>query len=210
MTNQIKIQLFFCKFQKNFTHFRRKKFAAKNVAILCILRYTVTQRGAGALPNGGRECRCMKRFIDRTLVEYLIVGILNFILCTGIMFLLFNLWGVSTHLAPLVNYGLGSVNWYLSCKFIVFRERQSTGQQLLRFVTEVLICYLVSYYVIARPCAALLLRSERVSELFAFGGAEKVRGNCEMTVGAFSYAILNYFGQRYFVFNRRFEHHHKK
>ena len=96
----------------------------------------------------------MKRFIDRTLVEYLIVGILNFILCTGIMFLLFNLWGVSTHLAPLVNYGLGSVNWYLSCKFIVFRERQSTGQQLLRFVAEVLSCYLVSYYVIARPCAA--------------------------------------------------------
>ena len=61
---------------------------AKNVAILCILRYTVTQRGAGALPNGGKECRCMKRFIDRTLIEYLIVGILNFILCTGIMFLL--------------------------------------------------------------------------------------------------------------------------
>lgn len=151
----------------------------------------------------------MKRFIDRTLIEYLIVGILNFILCTGIMFLLFNLWGVSTHLAPLVNYGLGSVIWYLSCKFIVFRERQSTGQQLLRFVAEVLICYLVSYYVIARPCAALLVRSEWVSELFAFGGAEKVRGNCGMTVGSFSYAILNYFGQRYFVFNCRFEHHHK-
>lgn len=147
----------------------------------------------------------MKKHIDRTLPVYLTVGILNFLLCTGIMFVLFNLCGVSSHLAPLVNYGLGSTIWYFACKYIVFPGRGSGGQQLLRFVLWVPVCYLVSYYMIARHCAALLLRSERAARLFSFGGAVKIQGNCQMTLGAAAYAILNYFGQRFFVFRSRTE-----
>lgn len=212
MTNEIKIQHFFCKFQKNFTHFREKIFCPpigrKNVAFPRILRYTVTHRAAGAssFPTEAG----MKKLIDRTLIVYLIVGILNFILCTGIMFVLFNLCGVSSHLAPLVNYGLGSTIWYLACKYIVFPGRRSTGQQLLRFVFWVLICYLISYYIIARPCAKLLLQSERFLQLFSFGGAVKTQGNCQMTLGAAAYAILNYFGQRFFVFNSRLDRPHHR
>ena len=149
--------------------------------------------------------------VDRTLVYYVIIGILNFIICTAIMFLLFNVCGFSDHVAPLFNYGLGSVIWYLSCKYLLFRGHASTWQQLLRFVIEVLVCYAVSYYVAAPLLANVLLRSESVRDLFSFGGteAEMIEGNCEMTLGAIFYAILNYFGQRYFVFSDRFEHHRK-
>ena len=47
-----------------------------------------------------------------------------------------------------------------------------------------------------------------VREFFSFGGnsQEMISGNCEMTIGAFTYALLNYFGQRYFVFSDRFDH----
>lgn len=152
----------------------------------------------------------LRKVVDRTLVLYLVIGILNFILCTAIMFLLFNKCGFSEHLAPLVNYGLGSVIWYLSCKYILFRGHQSTVQQLLRFAAEVAACYFVSYYIIARPCAQLALRSETMLRLFSFGGDGKTEGNCEMTIGAIAYALLNYFGQRYFVFSDRFEHHREQ
>ena len=149
----------------------------------------------------------LKRMVDRTLFYYLIIGILNYIVCTGIMFVLFNLCGFSDHIAPLFNYGLGSVIWYLSCRYILFRGKQSSWQRIVRFIIEVIVCYLISYYVIAPLAARALLRIPSIRHFFSFGGSEEemVRGNCEMAVGALAYAFLNYFGQRYFVFSGRFE-----
>lgn len=149
-------------------------------------------------------------FVDRTLVLYLILGILNFIVCTVLMFLLFNKWDFSEHLAPVVNYGLGSLLWYLSCRFVLFREQKTSLRQILRFILEVLACYLISYYLIAPPISRLLLLSPSVQRFFAeFGGVGKLTGNCEMSVGVIVYAFLNYFGQRYYVFSRRFDHRKK-
>ena len=45
----------------------------------------------------------LKKMIDKTLALYLLVGVLNFIVCTGIMFLLYNVADVSKHFAPIVN-----------------------------------------------------------------------------------------------------------
>lgn len=152
----------------------------------------------------------LKRLVNRIFIRYLIVGILNFIVCTALMFLLFNFCGFSEHIAPLVNYGLGSLIWYLACRFLLFPQQRTSLQQLLRFGVEVLVCYLISYYAVAPWLSGLLLRSESVRGFFSFGGSEMemIRGNCEMTVGALVYALLNYFGQRYFVFTNRFEYHH--
>lgn len=149
----------------------------------------------------------IKKLIDRTLILYLVVGVLNFLVCTALMFFLFNVCGVSEHIAPLVNYGLGSLIWYLACRFFLFPENPTTLRQLLRFAVDVLVCYLISYYIVAPLFTPLLLRAERIESFFSFGGdtAEMITGNCQMTVGALSYAILNYFGQRYYVFSNRFE-----
>lgn len=152
----------------------------------------------------------IRRFVDKILLIYLTVGVVNFIVCTYLMFILYNGLHVSEHLAPVVNYGLGSVIWYVSCRYLVFRGRPFTFQQVLRFLVEILICYGVSYYLIAPLLAGLVLQWESALNFFDFGGAEKIAGNCEMTIGAIVYAVLNYFGQRYFVFSRRFELSYKK
>ncbi len=147
----------------------------------------------------------LKRLLDRTFITYLIVGVLNFIVCNFLMFLLYNRFHVSEHLAPVVNYGLGSVIWFLSSRYLIFRDWHTTPGLLLRFALEVLVCYGLSYYIVAPLARELLLRGESVMRFFSFGGEAKIAGNCAMTVGMFSYAVLNYFGQRYFVFNRRFQ-----
>lgn len=149
----------------------------------------------------------LKKLVDRTLVLYLLVGVLNFILCTALMFFLFNVCGFSEHVAPLVNYGLGSLIWYLACRWWLFREQRTTLRQILRFLIDVLVCYALSYYLIAPLLSPLLLRSSAVENFFSFGGdtAEMVTGNCEMAIGSVAYAIINYFGQRYYVFSGRFE-----
>ena len=67
----------------------------------------------------------LKKMIDKTLALYLLVGVLNFIVCTGIMFLLYNVADVSKHFAPIVNYGLGSIIWYLSCNYLLSSGRMS-------------------------------------------------------------------------------------
>ena len=152
----------------------------------------------------------IKTMVDRTLLNYIIIGVLNFIICTGIMFVLFNMCGFSEHIAPIVNYALGSLIWYLACHYILFRDSKATWQVKFRFVIEVLVCYLVSYYVVAQPVSNWLLRYSSVQAIFDFGGVDKISGNCEMTVGVIVYAIMNYFGQRYFVFTERFEYHRKQ
>lgn len=149
----------------------------------------------------------VKKMVDRTLVLYLIVGVLNFIFCTALMFFLFNVCGVSEHVAPIINYGLGSLIWYLGCEYIVFPGHPHTMQLVIRFAVEVVICYVISYYMIAQPLAGWALQYDTVYDMFTFGGGAKVEANCEMAIGALVYAILNYFGQRFFVFNERFEYH---
>lgn len=154
----------------------------------------------------------IKKVVDRTLVYYLIVGVLNFLICTGLMFLLFNVCGFSDHVAPLFNYGLGSLIWYLACRYLLFPGQGSTWQQILRFLAEVIVCYAISYYIVAPLLSDVLLKSRSVKDFFSFGGCEMdmIEGNCQMTIGAIAYAIINYFGQRYFVFTQRFEHHRKQ
>lgn len=149
--------------------------------------------------------RTVRKFVDRTLIHYVIVGVANFLICTSIMFLLFNLCGVSEHVAPIVNYGMGSLIWFLACRFILFKGHPTTLKRVLLFAVEVLVCYLLSYYVIAPLTAKLLLKWDFASWLFRFGGADKLQANCEMGIGALAYALINYFGQRYIVFSDRFE-----
>ena len=148
--------------------------------------------------------RTVKKFVDRTLLLYVVVGVANFIICTSIMFVLFNLFDVSEHVAPVINYGLGSIIWFLSCHFILFKGHSTTFTRVALFLTEVLVCYLLSYYLIAPLVAKLLLKWDFARWLFHFGGADKLLANCEMGIGALSYALINYFGQRYIVFSDRF------
>ena len=152
----------------------------------------------------------IRKMVDRTFVIYLVVGVSNYIFCTGLMFFLFNAWGVSEHVAPLINYGLGSLISFFGSKYLIFPEAKSGIQQYLRFALEVLICYGVSYYLLAPLVAKLLLQYETVYSLFTFGGGAKVEANCEMAACSILYAILNYFGQRYFVFTDRFEYHREQ
>ncbi len=149
----------------------------------------------------------IRKMVDRTFMIYVVVGVSNFIFCTSLMFFLFNVCGVNEHVAPLVNYGLGSLIWFLGCKYLIFPGVRSGVQQAIRFGIEVLICYAISYYLIAPFTADFLLEHEEIYEWFTFGGGAKVTANCEMAVGVLAYALLNYFGQRYFVFTDRFEYH---
>lgn len=154
----------------------------------------------------------LRKVVDRTLIYYVIIGILNFILCTALMFFLFNVCSVSDELSSLINYVLGSVIWYVACKYILFPKRKTTWELIVRFLLEVAICYLVSFHLLAPIISDVLLRFREVWEFvgsIGIEGADMIEGNLQMTLGVVIYAVLNYFGQRYFVFTSRFDIHHR-
>lgn len=153
----------------------------------------------------------MRKVFDKAFVIYCIIGILNFIVCTSIMFLLYNLGVCNENMSALVNYALGGVIWYFGCLKLVFPGQKQSVGLVVRFVLEIMLCYVVSYLLLA----PLVFRA--LSEIDGFRTAitflthmpeEQFAGNCNMAIGALLYAILNYFGQRYFVFHPF--HRHKK
>lgn len=146
----------------------------------------------------------MKKIFDKSFVMYCIVGVLNFIVCTAIMFLLYNLGICSEDVAPLVNYGLGGIIWYVANLTLVFPGQKQTPGLVLRFILEIAVCYVICYYLLAPPLYQLLAQSAWFQNAISFLmhlPADQVEANCTMALGAILYAILNYFGQRFFVFH---------
>ena len=94
----------------------------------------------------------LKKMIDKTLALYLLVGVLNFIVCTGIMFLLYNVADVSKHFAPIVNYGLGSIIWYLSCNYLLFPGHKTTCCALCWTLLCAICCRIISSGRMSRAC----------------------------------------------------------
>lgn len=134
----------------------------------------------------------LRKLFDRTLWKFLLVGAANTLVGTGIMFLLYNLLGVSYWLSSAANYVCGSILSYFLNKRFTFRSRETGWKPVLRFTVQILVCYLLAYG-IAKPLAL---------RVFA-GMGVKTQENLAMLAGAGLFVVFNYLGQRFFTFRNR-------
>lgn len=150
----------------------------------------------------------MKRFFDKALLLYCITGFLNYVLCNSIMFVLYNLGLANMGVSSLVNYTLGGFVWYYACYKFVFPGRKHNATLVSRFIAEIMVCYLVSYYFVAPLLLHFALYSGIISGtmLSHHGLSSQAAGNYTMAIGSVTYSILNYFGQRFFVFSTPHSH----
>lgn len=132
----------------------------------------------------------MKNVFDKKLIFYCLLGFANYVICTGLMFLLYNLGICDDHVAPLINYGLGGIIWYFGNVKLVFKQKQ-TPALVIRFILEIIVCYLLCYYILSPRICRLFVRKL---------ASTAAKDNIRMAVGSVVYAIVNYFGQRFFVF----------
>lgn len=132
----------------------------------------------------------VKRVLDKTLFKFVIVGIINTLLGMAIMFGLYNLAGVPYWISTAANYVIVSfLSFYLNKRF-TFRHEGNVIQSGLRFALNIGVCYLLAYGA-AKPWAMLML-----------GGQElRFQENIAMLVGMCLFTLLNYLGQRLFVFS---------
>ena len=130
--------------------------------------------------------------IDKTVLKFLLTGILNTLIGTGIMFLLYNLARCSYWVSSAANYLVGGIVSFFLNKYFTFQNKTWEWAQTAKFVLSVAVCWLVGYG-LAKPLVLYLLR----------GCTVKLQENAAMLVGMCLYTALNYFMQRFFAFAKK-------
>ena len=133
----------------------------------------------------------IKKWLDFTTIKFIIVGITNTVVGTSVMFILYNVFSVGYWMSSAANYIIGSIVSYFLNKYFTFRNREKSFKQIILFVINISLCYLITYG-IAKPMVAFILNQYN----------EKIQGNISMLVGMGLFVILNYFGQRLVVFRQ--------
>ena len=127
--------------------------------------------------------------IDAKTIKFGVVGIINTIFGTAIMFGLYNLAGCSYWVSSAANYFFGSILSYFLNKNFTFQNKDSVRKTIPKFVVNILVCYLLAYG-IAKPAVLALLQ----------GCSVTLQENVAMVVGMCLFVVFNYCGQRYFAF----------
>lgn len=118
-----------------------------------------------------------------------IVGVLNTIIGTTVMFLLYNVVGCNYWISSGMNYIVGSVFSYFVNKHFTFQIKNNSKEYVLKFIVNISICYFIAYGT-ARPIIELSLKEID----------KNIGENIAMIVGMVFFVFLNFFGQKYFVF----------
>lgn len=128
-------------------------------------------------------------FFDAKLIKFLMVGVLNTLVGTAIMFGLYNFAGCNYWISSAANYVVGSILSYFLNKYFTFQNKKRSWRIVVKFILNVLVCYLIAYG-IAKPMVLHLLSRQ----------PQKFQENIAMLVGMVLFTLLNYTGQRFFAF----------
>ncbi len=141
----------------------------------------------------------LKKLLDPTFFRFLLVGIVNTLVGTAIMFGLYNvaglyLWGDAGYwISSAANYVVGSVVSYFLNKHFTFRNTETGGKVVIRFVVNIAVCWVLAYG-IAQPVTELVLGGILNAQMV---------GNLSMFCGMVLFVMLNYLGQRFFAFREK-------
>lgn len=110
------------------------------------------------------------------------------------MFALYNIFNVSYWISSICNYVAGGICSYFLNKYFTFQNKQKSFKQVLFFILNLAVCYLIAY-IGAKNLIEFLLSSTSLSK--------KLKGNIALFTGMILYTGLNYIGQRIFVFSEK-------
>ncbi len=134
-----------------------------------------------------------RRFFDATFLKYVIINLSVSAVGTGLMYLLYNAFNVSYWASSVTNQVFDAVVVFFLDKRFAFNVREWTAKLVVLYIVNTAVCYAIAYGTIARPLSRLAFTGMGVT------GHE----NMAMLVGVIAYKILDYFGQRFFVFKKK-------
>ncbi len=133
--------------------------------------------------------KLLSKLFDRTFWKFILVGVVNTLVGTTIMFVFYNVFHFSYWVSSASNYFFGSILSYILNRLFTFRSTAATAKTLPYFVVNISLCYLLAYG-LAKPAVRYVLS----------GYPRQIQENAAMLVGMCLFVGLNYIGQRFFVF----------
>lgn len=134
------------------------------------------------------------------VIHFGMVGVINTLMGWGIMALLYNLIHMNYWLSSGISYFIGSVFSYHANAKLTFKVEERDRWLPWRFAINIIVCYLVSFSV-AKPLVAGLIE---LTGLAKGGGlSQALFENIAMIFGMGIFIVMNFFGQKLFVFKTR-------
>lgn len=127
--------------------------------------------------------------VDLKTAKFIIVGIVNTLIGSAIMFTLYNVFHMNYWFSSASNYVIGSMFSYIFNKNWTFNNKDNSKKTVPLFILNIIVCYILAYG-IAKPLTGYLLMNE----------ASIIKDNISMIMGIVLFTGFNYLGQRYFVF----------
>ena len=126
--------------------------------------------------------------------RFVLVGIMNTIIGTSVMFIAYNLFGMGYWISSALNYIIGSIFSYFANKYFTFKAEKKSKKEIAKFIINIVVCYFLAYGV-AKPTINLLLGK--------FSLSISILEQVGMLLGMCIFIVLNYCGQKFFVFTSK-------
>ena len=138
--------------------------------------------------------KMMKKILNMEQSRFVIVGIMNTIIGVVAMFVAYNVFHLGYWISSACDYIIGSIFSYFANKYFTFKSDRKSGKEVIRFIVNIVVCYFLAYGV-AQPFMNILLGNMNVSV--------SVFEQLSMILGMCIFIVLNYFGQKFFVFKKK-------
>ena len=136
--------------------------------------------------------RILLSFFDATFLKFMLVGVVNTLVGTAVMFFCFNVLAWSYWVSSALNYIIGSIVSYGLNKRFTFQQKGHDWHTVWKFIVNVSVCYVLAYG-LAKPFVAWMLS----------GLSSNIQGNAALFVGMVLFVGFNYIGQRFWAFSTR-------
>ena len=150
------------------------------------------------------------KIFDKTFLLYVVLGLLNYGVCNLIMLILYNSFRVERTPSLIIEFVLQTGISFVLNRYVTFRGLKISKYWPLKFVVSIGLSYLLAkvllldvfeYLINVQPFCAI---SDWVQNLVARSAETPVfRANLVMLACTMTYCVVNYIGQRYYVFRPR-------
>lgn len=135
----------------------------------------------------------IKKLLSLEQTRFALVGVMNTIIGTSAMFIAYNVFSLGYWPSSAINYIVGSIFSYFANKYFTFKSEKKSKKEIVRFIINIVVCYLIAYSV-AKPVISTLLGK--------FNLSVSLMEQIEMLFGTGFFIVINYFGQKFFVFKK--------
>lgn len=125
------------------------------------------------------------------VIHFGMVGVINTLMGWVIMAVLYNLIHMNYWLSSGISYFIGSVFSYHANSKLTFKVENKDKWLPWRFAINIIVCYLIAFSV-AQPLVRKVLAAQ----------PEVIVDNVAMFLGMCMFIVMNFFGQKLFVFRK--------